>query len=168
VHVQDAVGEGAQEGGGEQPHVAGQADEVHLGALQQAHDRGLVLLARAAAVAADLGGDARPARPVQARGRRFVGDDQRDGAAQGARRGRVEEALAYGVKVTGCTVHVATAEVDAGPIVAQEAVPVLEEDGPDELAARILQAEHRIYPRAVRIVLEGRLRREGRRLRLQG
>jgi phosphoribosylglycinamide formyltransferase 1 len=78
------------------------------------------------------------------------------------------QAFAHGVKVSGATVHVVDEGLDAGPIVAQEAVPVLEEDGPDELAARILEAEHRIYPGAVRAFLEGRLRREGRRLRLQG
>ena len=74
----------------------------------------------------------------------------------------------HGVKVSGATVHVVDEGLDAGPIVAQEAVPVLEEDGPDQLTARILEAEHRIYPKAVRAYLEGRLRREGRRLRLQG
>ena len=77
------------------------------------------------------------------------------------------QAWEHGVKVSGATVHVVDEGLDAGPIVAQEAVPVLEEDGPDELAARILEAEHRIYPRAVRIVLEGRFRREGRRLHFQ-
>jgi phosphoribosylglycinamide formyltransferase-1 len=77
------------------------------------------------------------------------------------------QAWEHGVKVSGATVHVVDLGLDAGPIVAQEAVPVLEEDGPDQLAARILEAEHRIYPKAVRIVLEGRFRREGRRLRVQ-
>lgn len=77
------------------------------------------------------------------------------------------QAWEHGVKVSGATVHVVDEGLDAGPIVAQEAVPVLEEDGPDGLAARILEAEHRIYPRAVRIVLEGGFRREGRRLHLQ-
>ena len=78
------------------------------------------------------------------------------------------QAWEHGVKVSGATVHVVDEGLDAGPIVAQEAVPVLEEDGPDELAARILEAEHRIYPRAVRILLAGRFRREGRRLHLHG
>ena len=78
------------------------------------------------------------------------------------------QAWEHGVKVSGATVHVVDEGLDAGPIVAQEAVPVLDEDGPDQLAARILEAEHRIYPSAVRVFLEGRLRREGRRLRLQG
>jgi phosphoribosylglycinamide formyltransferase-1 len=75
------------------------------------------------------------------------------------------QAWEHGVKVSGATVHVVDEGLDAGPIVAQEAVPVLEEDGPEDLASRILEAEHRIYPRAVRIVLEGRARLEGRRLR---
>jgi phosphoribosylglycinamide formyltransferase 1 len=78
------------------------------------------------------------------------------------------QAWEHGVKVSGATVHVVDEGLDGGPIVAQEAVPVLEQDGPAELAARILEAEHRIYPRAVRIVLEGRFRREGRRLHIQG
>lgn len=78
------------------------------------------------------------------------------------------QAWEHGVKVSGATVHVVDEALDAGPIVAQEAVPVLEEDGPEELAARILEAEHRIYPKAVRVMLEGRFRIEGRRLRIEG
>jgi phosphoribosylglycinamide formyltransferase-1 len=62
----------------------------------------------------------------------------------------VEEALAYGVKVTGCTVHVATLEVDSGPILAQEAVPVLEDDTPETLHERIKEVEHRLYPETIR------------------
>jgi phosphoribosylglycinamide formyltransferase-1 len=62
----------------------------------------------------------------------------------------VEEALAYGVKVTGCTVHLATLEVDAGPILAQEAVPVLDDDTPETLHARIKEVEHRLYPETIR------------------
>lgn len=67
-------------------------------------------------------------------------------------------ALAAGVKIHGCTVHFVTPEVDAGPIVAQAAVPVLEDDTPERLAARVLAQEHRIYPMAVRWFAEGRLR----------
>ncbi|MCP5432562.1 MAG: phosphoribosylglycinamide formyltransferase [Alphaproteobacteria bacterium] len=74
-----------------------------------------------------------------------------------------QQALDAGVKVSGCTVHFVTAEVDAGPIVAQVAVPVLEGDTADTLAARILNSEHRLYPRAVRLVAEGRVRIEGAR-----
>jgi phosphoribosylglycinamide formyltransferase-1 len=67
----------------------------------------------------------------------------------------VEDALAAGVKVTGCTVHVATLEVDDGPIVAQEAVAVLPTDTADALHARIKAVEHRLYPRAIRAFAEG-------------
>lgn len=73
------------------------------------------------------------------------------------------QALEHGVKLAGATVHVVTEELDAGPILAQEAVPVLEGDDEERLAARILEAEHRIYPRAVRAMLEGRVRLAGRR-----
>jgi phosphoribosylglycinamide formyltransferase-1 len=68
-----------------------------------------------------------------------------------------ERALAAGVKVHGCTVHLVTAELDAGPIVVQAAVPVLPEDTAAALAARVLQQEHVIYARALRWALEGRL-----------
>lgn len=66
----------------------------------------------------------------------------------------VEDALAYGVKVTGCTVHVATEEVDAGPILAQEAVPVLATDTVDTLHERIKEVERRIYVQTIREILE--------------
>ena len=65
----------------------------------------------------------------------------------------VEDALAAGVKVTGCTVHVATVEVDAGPILAQEAVPVLPDDSVDSLHERIKQAERRLYPQTIREIV---------------
>lgn len=68
-----------------------------------------------------------------------------------------ERALAAGVKVHGCTVHLVTPEPDSGPIVIQAAVPVRKGDSADALAARVLQQEHLIYPRAVRWMLEGRL-----------
>jgi phosphoribosylglycinamide formyltransferase 1 len=74
------------------------------------------------------------------------------------------QAWEHGVKVSGATVHFVDEALDAGPIVLQEAVPVLAGDSAASLAERILQAEHRIYPRAVRVVLEGRYRREGRRI----
>jgi phosphoribosylglycinamide formyltransferase-1 len=64
-------------------------------------------------------------------------------------------ALAAGVKITGCTVHFVTPEVDEGPIIAQAAVPVIESDDEDRLAARVLAAEHRLYPAALRWVAEG-------------
>jgi phosphoribosylglycinamide formyltransferase-1 len=73
------------------------------------------------------------------------------------------QALEYGVKVTGVTVHVVTAELDGGPVVIQRAVPVLDEDTVETLGARILVEEHRAYPEAVKRVLEGGWRVEGRR-----
>jgi len=73
------------------------------------------------------------------------------------------QALEHGVKVSGATVHVVNAELDAGPIVLQSAVPVRDDDTEDTLAARILVEEHQIYPEAIGIVLDGRWRLEGRR-----
>ena len=78
------------------------------------------------------------------------------------------QAWAHGVKVSGATVHLVEQGLDTGPIVAQEAVPVREGDTADDLAARILEAEHRLYPRAVRLMLEGRCRVEGRRVLVEG
>jgi phosphoribosylglycinamide formyltransferase-1 len=66
----------------------------------------------------------------------------------------VEEALAAGVKVTGCTVHLATLEVDDGPILAQEAVPVLADDSVETLHERIKQVERRLYPQVLRDLIE--------------
>jgi phosphoribosylglycinamide formyltransferase-1 len=74
------------------------------------------------------------------------------------------QALEHGVKVTGCTVHFVDEYLDAGPIIVQAAVPVLDEDTVDSLAARILKEEHRIYSEAIRMVLSGQLRIEGRRV----
>lgn len=76
------------------------------------------------------------------------------------------QALEYGVSVAGATVHVVTAELDGGPIVLQAAVPVLPDDTVESLSARILIEEHRLYPRAVGLVLDGQWRMEGRRFRL--
>ena len=73
------------------------------------------------------------------------------------------QAFDYGVKVSGVTVHFVTGELDGGPIVLQRTVPVLADDTGDSLAARILAEEHRIYPEAVRLVLAGGWRIEGRR-----
>lgn len=75
-----------------------------------------------------------------------------------------KKAIEWGCKLAGCTVHFVTEGVDEGPIILQAAVPILDEDTPDTLAARILQQEHRIYPRAVQLFAEGRLRVEGRRV----
>ena len=74
------------------------------------------------------------------------------------------QAFEYGVKVSGATVHIVDEGLDSGPIVLQEAVPLLDGDTPESLAARILEAEHRIYPRAVRLLLDGRCRLDGRRV----
>ncbi len=73
------------------------------------------------------------------------------------------QALDHGVKVSGVTVHLVTADLDAGPIILQRPVPVVDGDTPVTLAARILEEEHRAYPEAVRLVLEGGWRIEGRR-----
>ncbi|MGC0773817.1 MAG: phosphoribosylglycinamide formyltransferase [Candidatus Acidiferrum sp.] len=74
------------------------------------------------------------------------------------------QALEYGVKFAGCTVHFVDENLDAGPIVLQAVVPVKDDDTEEALSLRILQEEHRIYSEAVRIVLEGRYKIEGRRV----
>ena len=75
-----------------------------------------------------------------------------------------KQALEHGVKISGCTVHFVDEELDAGPIVLQAAVPVLDDDSEGRLAARILVEEHRIYSEAIRIILSERWRVEGRRV----
>jgi phosphoribosylglycinamide formyltransferase-1 len=77
------------------------------------------------------------------------------------------QALEYGVKITGCTVHFVDEELDAGPILIQAPVPVLAGDDVDTLSARILKEEHRIYAEALRMVLSGRFRIVGRRVILE-
>ena len=79
-----------------------------------------------------------------------------------------ERALAAGVKVHGCTVHFVTAELDAGPIVIQAAVPVLPHDTEDTLAARVLRQEHAVYPRAVQWFLQGKLSIRNGRVHVKG
>jgi phosphoribosylglycinamide formyltransferase-1 len=74
------------------------------------------------------------------------------------------QAIEHGVKISGCTVHFVDESLDAGPIIIQAAVPVLDDDDADSLSARILEQEHRIYSEAIRIVLGGRYRIEGRRV----
>lgn len=76
------------------------------------------------------------------------------------------QALEHGVKISGCTVHFVDEYLDHGPIIVQAAVPVLEDDTVETLSARILKEEHRIYTEAIRIVLSGRWRIEGRRVRI--
>jgi phosphoribosylglycinamide formyltransferase 1 len=77
-------------------------------------------------------------------------------------------ALQAGVKIAGCTVHFVRAETDSGPILAQAAVPVLPEDTPDSLAARVLEAEHRLYPLALKLVAEARVRVVEERVEIAG
>ncbi|HTQ54613.1 MAG TPA: phosphoribosylglycinamide formyltransferase [Bryobacteraceae bacterium] len=74
------------------------------------------------------------------------------------------QALEHGVKVSGCTVHFVDEYLDAGPIIVQAAVPVLDDDTVETLSARILKEEHRIYSEAIQMVLSGKLRMEGRRV----
>jgi phosphoribosylglycinamide formyltransferase-1 len=75
-----------------------------------------------------------------------------------------KKAIDWGCKLAGCTVHFVTEGVDEGPIIIQAAVPILDGDTPETLAARILVQEHKIYPRAVQLFAEGRLRVDGRRV----
>jgi phosphoribosylglycinamide formyltransferase-1 len=75
-----------------------------------------------------------------------------------------QQAIEYGVKFSGCTVHFVDEECDRGPIVLQAVVPVLDEDTAETLSARILKEEHRLYPRAVQLVLDGGWKIVGRRV----
>jgi phosphoribosylglycinamide formyltransferase-1 len=77
-----------------------------------------------------------------------------------------QDAIATGVKVSGCTVHFADATYDTGPIILQRTVPVLDDDTPEELAARVFQAECQALPEAIALYAAGRLRIEGRRVRI--
>lgn len=77
-----------------------------------------------------------------------------------------KQALEYGVKVTGCTVHFVDESLDMGPIILQAPVPVEEDDTVESLSNRILEWEHKIYPEAVRLFIEGKLKIEGRRVRI--
>ncbi len=72
------------------------------------------------------------------------------------------DVLAYGVKVSGCTVHFVDEGMDSGPIILQAAVPVLQDDNEDTLGARVLEQEHILYPKAIQLYVEGRLRVDGR------
>lgn len=76
------------------------------------------------------------------------------------------DALAYGVKISGCTVHFVDEGVDSGPIILQASVPVLEGDSEETLAARVLEQEHRIFPEAIKLYVEGRLRTNGRNVHI--
>lgn len=76
------------------------------------------------------------------------------------------DVLAYGVKISGCTVHFVDEGMDSGPIILQAAVPVLEDDTEETLGARVLEQEHIIYPKAIQLYVEGRLKVEGRHVRI--
>ena len=76
------------------------------------------------------------------------------------------DVLAYGVKVSGCTIHFVDEGMDSGPIILQTAVPVLDGDDEDTLAARVLEQEHKLYPRAIELFLKGKLKIEGRKVRI--
>jgi phosphoribosylglycinamide formyltransferase-1 len=78
------------------------------------------------------------------------------------------QALRYGVKIAGCTVHFVDEGTDSGPVIAQSAVPVLDDDDEKRLASRILAEEHRLLPRVIRWIAEGRVLRDGRRVRIGG
>jgi phosphoribosylglycinamide formyltransferase 1 len=78
-----------------------------------------------------------------------------------------QKALDYGVRFSGCTVHFVDEELDGGPIILQAVVPILEGDDSDQLAARILKEEHRIYSKAIGLVLSGRCSIEGRRVMIR-
>ena len=79
-----------------------------------------------------------------------------------------KKAVEHGVRFSGCTVHFVNEECDEGPIIIQAVVPVFPDDTEDSLAARILEQEHRIYPRAIQLYSEGRLHIEGRRVLVDG
>jgi phosphoribosylglycinamide formyltransferase-1 len=79
-----------------------------------------------------------------------------------------KKAIDWGCKLAGCTVHFVTEGVDEGPIILQAAVPILDHDTPETLAARILEQEHKLYPRAVQLFAQGRLRVDGRRVLIEG
>jgi len=77
-----------------------------------------------------------------------------------------KQALEYGVRYSGCTVHFVDAGIDTGPIIIQKVVPVMQDDDEESLSARILEQEHRAYPEAVRLFAEGRLKAVGRRVNI--
>ncbi|MCS7305481.1 MAG: phosphoribosylglycinamide formyltransferase [Thermoguttaceae bacterium] len=77
-----------------------------------------------------------------------------------------EAVLAYGAKISGCTVHFVDNEYDHGPVIAQRAVPVLDDDTPETLAARVFAEECELYPEVIRLIAAGRVRVEGRRVRI--
>jgi phosphoribosylglycinamide formyltransferase 1 len=78
------------------------------------------------------------------------------------------QALEHGVKVSGCTVHFVDEGLDSGPVILQKSVPVMDSDTEETLSARILVEEHRIYPEAVRLFCEGRIKIQGRKVLITG
>jgi len=141
---------------------------VHAGRARMEHDRALVQLLREHRVdLVCLAGYMRLLSPVffEAFAGRILNVHPSLLPAFAGRDAQ-RQALEHGVKVSGATVHLVEEALDSGPIVLQEAVPVREDDTVERLSARILEAEHRLYPRAVRLVLDGRYRVEGRRVRL--
>lgn len=78
-----------------------------------------------------------------------------------------EAVIAYGAKISGCTVHFANAKYDEGPIIMQACVPVLDADTPDSLAERVQEKEREIYPQAIQLIAEGRVTVEGRCVRIR-
>lgn len=79
-----------------------------------------------------------------------------------------KKALEYGARFSGCTVHFVDGGVDTGPIITQAVVPILEDDSEESLSARILQQEHQVYPRAIQLIAEGRVRIDGRKVHIAG
>jgi phosphoribosylglycinamide formyltransferase-1 len=79
-----------------------------------------------------------------------------------------KQAVEYGVKISGCTVHFVDEGMDTGPIIIQAAVPVYHEDTEETLSERILKLEHKIYPEAIRLFSEGRLEVRGRIVKIKG
>lgn len=78
------------------------------------------------------------------------------------------QALEYGAKISGCTVHFVDDGIDTGPIIIQAAVPVFQDDTEDTLSERILRYEHKIYPKAIQLFSEGRIAVEGRKVKIKG
>jgi len=79
-----------------------------------------------------------------------------------------KQAIDYGVKISGCTVHFVDEGMDTGPVIIQAAVPVYHTDTEESLSERVLKLEHKIYPEAIRLFSEGRLKVEGRRVKITG
>lgn len=78
-----------------------------------------------------------------------------------------KQAIEYGVKISGCTVHFVDEGMDTGPVIIQAAVPVFHDDTEELLSERILRLEHKIYPEAIKLYAEGRIEIEGRRVRIK-